>query len=119
MNRQEVIFTIRAACERFGKIAEALHGQEYGEGYNRAMKDMIALFESAEAPIDADYAAERESLLYIINNLTTENQRLEREVCDQHAVNQELLKRTNLAEVLGVGSHAKPKGRRGVTFIFK
>lgn len=119
MNKVEVIKTIHIAGDIFLRFLKPLNTPEFGAGYERAVRDMIALFESPEAPIDPDWEAERASLYHIINNLTAENERLEREACDQYAVNQELLKRVNLAEVLGVGSHAKPKERRGVAFIFR
>lgn len=119
MNKAEVIKIIHIAGDRFLRVLKPLNSPDFGAGYERAVKDMIALFESPEAPLNPDWEAERASMYHIINNLTAENERLEREACDQYAVNQELLKRVNLAEVLGVGSHAKPKERCGVTFIFK
>lgn len=119
MNKAEVIKIICFVGDQFLRVLKPLNSPDFGAGYERAVKDMIALFESPEAPLNPDWEAERAAMLHIIGKLEAENARLEREACDQYAVNQELLKRVNLAEVLGVGSHAKPKERRGVAFIFK
>ena len=120
MNRNEVIMTIKKAGTTFGQVMCNLCGEEYAAGYNRAVKDMIRLFN--EAPIDPNFEAEREKLLLIIDNLTAENERLEQEVCEKHATIQRLLSHVNVAEVIGV--NIKKRGdqkvqRRGVSFMFK
>lgn len=109
MNRNEVINVIRIAGGGFLSSLKHLYSPDFAAGYEHAVNDMAALFGSPDAPIDPDWEAERASLYHIIANLTADNQRLEREVCDQNAVNRELLNRVPLAEVLGVGSYAKPR----------
>lgn len=120
MNRTEVIMTIKKAGTAFGQVMCNLCGEEYAAGYNRAIKDMIRLFN--EASIDPDFETERKQLLLTIENLTAENEQLEQEVCEKHATIQRLLSHVNVAEVMGV--NVKKRGdqkvqRRGVSFVFK
>lgn len=45
MKRYEVAGTIRLVGERFGRIMECLHSEEYAAGYMQAVRDMVRIFE--------------------------------------------------------------------------
>lgn len=110
MNRAEVIMTIKTAGSKFAGVMASLCGEEYSAGYKRAISDMVNLF--AKAPIDADFEAERESLLAEIKCLKMERDMLSRDCAKQHATIEELLKRVDIHEVLGLDKPERQEPRR-------
>lgn len=120
MNRTEVIMTIKKVGNHFGRVMSALCGDEYAAGYKRAVSDMVELF--TNAPMDADFEAERKALVSQIEELKVKNDELEQEVCEKHATIQKLLSHVNISEVLGVETKKReePKAQRRVAiFAFK
>lgn len=122
MNRNEVVMTIKKVGAKFGRVMSELCGEEYAAGYNRAIDDMVRLFN--DAPIDPDFEHERKAMRSQIEELMAKNEELEREVCEKHATIQTLMDHVNIAEVLGVGANSKkreePKVKRRVAiFAYK
>lgn len=110
MNRAEVIMTIKTAGSRFAGVMASLCGEEYAAGYKRAISDMTNLF--AQAPIDADFEAERAALCAEIKRLKMENDMLNRDCAKQHETIEELLKHVDIHEVLGINKQERQDPRR-------
>ena len=100
MNRAEVIFTIKKVGNHFGRVMECLVSREYAAGYHQAVCDMARLF--AYAPMETDYAAEREGLLERITKLREDKKRLKTALKDRNAIIEKLLQITDVADAFGV-----------------
>lgn len=120
MNKTEIIGMIKMAGGNLRGVMGTLYGEKYEAGYNRALSDMVHIFESA--PVPPTYSEERLELVGNIKALAehndallTQNAVLLAELEKRDNILHMLLSQLSVADLLEItvqGGKGKRKGNR-------